>query len=87
MENKYPDYPALDAIYPVNCTADASTLNLCPNDFEITDVMIELLEGGYTLNQIEAAAKIMGSPDEDRLIIGIFECIDTTLQLEETGFN
>jgi hypothetical protein len=59
------DYPALDAIYPVNC--NIATPNLCPNDFEITDAIIALLEGGYTLNQIEAAAKIFGSADADRI--------------------
>ena len=69
-------YPALDAIFPVDCSTATGHTQTCPNDFQITDAITELLASEthvYTLDQIEAAAKALAFNEMTKSWTGIFQ--------------
>jgi hypothetical protein len=56
---------------------DCSTNNEenCPQQSQLVDLMVGLLNEGYTLSDMEAAMKAVGSAQVDDILEGIFDCI------------
>ena len=52
---------------------------LCPQPFQLTDIMVELIDAGYTLAQFETAILAAGGNQEDDITEGIFNCIESRL--------